>query len=168
MKKFILLLLATALITVFWTCEEDADDPVPEVDKVFITKVEMTGIPFLDPNGDDWDLAFDPKPDVYFILSTDTAIDAADSTNWIDKYGANYSEASQGDLPLNWHLVNPFEITDWSQAFYVKAYDKDQIGESDFMGITGPFVVADIVYDKAPSTTKTSGELQVKIYWSYE
>ncbi len=165
MKKVWWMLLV--LISAVWGCEED-NDPDPQLSKVFIETIEIPNIPFLNENGNDWDTPFDPKPDVYFVVSPDPAVNAPDSLNWIDKYGANYSEVTQGDLPLTWPLVNPFEVTDWYQPFYVKVYDKDQIGESDLMGIAGPFIIDEITEEQPAFTAKVSGELKVKIHWIYE
>ncbi len=164
MKKVCWLLLAFLLAV--WGCEDDIN-PDTQPAKVFIQTVEIPFIPFLDENGNDWDSPLDPKPDVYFVLTPDSSVNAPDSIHWIDKYGANYSEVTQGDLPLRWPLIEPFEVIDWYQPFYVKVFDKDQIGESDLMGIAGPFTIDEIIDEQPEFTAKVSGELKVEIYWIY-
>lgn len=170
MKKLFLLFVVSLSVLLF-ACEDD-DNPGSQeekVSKVFIDEVEIPNIPFTNKDGDDWDLAIETKPDVYFMIASDTMdIPPADSLVWLDKSAANYSNVSQGDLPLSWSLPASYEIEDWNQPFYVLVFDKDQVVDDDFMGFTGPFTVNNFVDNEVESRQKTSGELITKIYFDYE
>lgn len=91
---------------------------------VKITKVRVTAMPFLDGNGAGWD-SFD-GPDVYFKLS-----DAQDNTL---QEGNEFSNVTQGMLPLTW-LVNPnFSTTSLSATFKLILWDSDAMDPDDFIG----------------------------------
>ncbi|MFW6020284.1 MAG: hypothetical protein ACOCPM_06855 [Bacteroidales bacterium] len=168
MQKILSLFLIGILFFAISSCEEDTVDPTPEVQRVMIDRVEIPHIPFQNSNGDDWDSAFDPKPDVYFKITKDTVENLPDSLVLLNKRSANYSEVSQGDLPLTWSLVNPFEISDWNMPFYVQVFDRDPITDDDFMGVAGSFRIEDIIDDQPESTIMSAGDLQVEIFWIYE
>ena len=168
MKNAIRLILIGVILFTIGSCEEDNIDPTPEVQHVMIDKIDIPYIPFQNEDGDDWDSAFDPKPDVYIKITKDTAVNLPDSLVLLDKRSANYSEVSQGDLPLSWSLVNPYEVKDWNMPFYVQVFDRDAVTEDDFMGLAGSFRIDNIIDDQPESTTITSGELQVEIFWIYE
>ncbi|MGM0612292.1 MAG: hypothetical protein ACQESM_02150 [Bacteroidota bacterium] len=168
MKNTIRLMLIGIILFAIGSCEDDTLDPTPEVQRVMIDKIEIPHIPFQNSDGDDWDSAFDPKPDVYFKITKDTALNLPDSMVLLDKRSANYSEVSQGDLPLSWSLVNPFEITDWNMPLYVQVFDRDAVTEDDFMGFVGSFRIDDIIDEQPESSIMTSGDLQVEIFWIYE
>ena len=166
-KYAFLVIMAGSLFMTFSACEEE-DDEEPEVSSVFIDQVNIPNIPFVNENGDEWD-PINQKPEVYFLIASDTTnIPPSDSLIWIDKSAANYSDVSPGDLPLNWTLANSYKVEDWTQSFYVLVFDKDQVGDDDFMGLTGPYKINNIIDNEPASTEKTTGELKTKIYWSYE
>jgi len=125
---------------------------------VFIDRVYVDNIPFVDASGAGWDLL--SGPDLFFNL-TDSVSTVLYSTQ--SRY---YADLAPGNLPVNWTIVPAYQIANWSKALYVDLWDYDGIS-NDYIGYTSGFristVIAQLGYVTTLSLQNTSGTIRVRL-----
>lgn len=126
---------------------------------VFIDRVYVDNIPFVDASGAGWDLT--SGPDLFFNL-IDSVSTVLYSTQW--RY---YADLAPANLPVNWTIVPAYQIADWSKALYIDLWDYDGITSNDHIGYTSGFristVIAQLGYVTTLSLQNTSGTIRVRL-----
>lgn len=95
--------------------------------KVKITKVTLTAIPFTTTSGAGWDT--NDGPDIFFQIQNINGTSLFDIRNTF--YVVN--NVVPANLPIEWSLTTPFDITDLTQWKFIHFYDYDTTSANDDM-----------------------------------
>lgn len=126
--------------------------------KVKITKVTVTGMPFITSTGAGWDPS--DGPDVFFKITnqSNTVLFDAGSSSRV-------SNVAPSSLPIAWTLTTPFEITDFTASRFIDLWDYDTLDPDDYINYVG-FTMSDYASgsNAYPSTvTKTQNGITITL-----
>ena len=103
--------------------------------KAFIEGVRINTLPFTDSYGAGWDLF--SGPDIYpDVVTTSSIILTFQSYYYLDTAPSN--------LPVQWILNTPYQITNWGTAYFIEIWDYDDFGD-DYIGSTYGFRIEDVI-----------------------
>jgi len=103
--------------------------------RVFIEGIRIDEMPFTDSYGAGWDLF--SGPDVYPDLVT--------TSSTVITLRSYYSpDVAPSDLPLQWSLLQSFQISNWTTAYFVELWDYDDFGD-DYIGTSYGFRIDDVI-----------------------
>lgn len=130
--------------------------------KVFMQRIYVDDIPFVDGNGGIWDPGDNTGPDVFFTL-----IDSAGNV-LIDGSGSRIDNVVQSMLPLAWDFTAPgveFVKSSWNKTYYIRVWDYDVL-VNDLIGTTNGFKITQQINANYPTTVSlqsSDGETKVRI-----
>ncbi len=111
--------------------------------KVFIESIRINDMPFTDSYGAGWDLF--SGPDVYPDLMTPLGAIIS-----LRNYYA--LDVAPSDLPLQWFLASPYQISNWTTTYFIMLWDWDASGD-DYIGASNNFKIDDIIATQGYQTT---------------
>lgn len=113
--------------------------------KVFLQRVIIDEIPFVDENGAGWDL--NSGPDVFF-----TIIDSAGNVI-IDGSSSRVDNVTPSMLPLSWQFTPELEFqkSSWNKTYFIRVWDWDATGD-DLIGTTNGFKIIQSITANYPTT----------------
>jgi hypothetical protein len=151
------LLTLTALVG----CKKDDETspvaPPVTYTRVFIEQVSIVAMPFVDGSGIAWDLTSGPDPFYNLVSNPATIVSSTE--------GSYRPDITPSSLPVAWSYSPAFEITDWTQYYYLALYDYDPADANDVIGSTGIFRMEDVKagYPVSYTASNTSGTIQVRL-----
>jgi len=94
-----------------------------------IQSISVTAMPFADPNGAGWD--FLDGPDVCYKITN------INGDVLVDGSSARFDNTGAGELPRNWTLTTPHNITPINTTRNIQILDYDMFDPSDLIGSIG-------------------------------
>lgn len=113
--------------------------------KVFLQRVIVDEIPFVDENGAGWDLT--SGPDVFFSI-----IDSVGNVI-INSSGSRVDDVTPSMLSLAWDFTPEllFEKSSWNKTYFIRVWDWDATGD-DLIGTTNGFKITQLINSNYPTT----------------
>lgn len=113
--------------------------------KVFLQRIYLDDFPFVDRNGNAWDLF--SGPDVFFAMR-DTVPNL-----YINGSRAVYSDVTPSMLPLWWDFTPELDFPKnlWYKTFFIGVFDMDDTGV-ELIGETEGFRIADLIASNYATT----------------
>lgn len=159
MKK-LLILAATATLFAVSSCKkEETATPTPVTySKVYLNKIEVNAIPFVDANNNTWDLS--NGPDCYVVLAESTTGDEASFKDY------KIDDVQSQQLPIWWSLTTPGQL-DFAATYMVTVYDADSPDADDNIGFN-TFTLSDLGTKGYPAKiTSTRWGVTTTLYLTY-
>ena len=126
---------------------------------VFIDRIYVDNIPFVDASGGGWDLTSGPDLFANIIDSVSTALYSTRANYYLD--------VTPASLPVSWIVSPAYQITNWARAFYVDLWDYDGLTSNDYIGYVNGFrintVISQLGYVTTLSLQNTSGTIKVRL-----
>lgn len=118
---------------------------------VYLRQITINQIPFNDSQGAGWDLT--TGPDVYIDVVSGGTIVVSSSVVY---------DVTQSQLPIQYTLSNPYQISNWSQQYRIDIWDYDDLSNDDYIGSVN-FTINGINQANNYPTTSTIQNGQVRV-----